>query len=100
MALARRYRRTAGAVGRWCGAVRTACGRLAGVLLDDGIQRKHRQLEHRVCVEHEGGMRTSAFGHYAARKRSADEAVARRSSRGADADQLVPAQMWRSIVEM
>ncbi len=65
-------------VGVWCGAVRTTCGRLAGVLLDDGVQREHRQLEHSVGVQHERGMRPSAFGHYAARNRSADAVVALR----------------------
>ena len=39
------------------GAVRTACGWLAGVRLDDGVQRKHRRLEHRVGDDAVLGMR-------------------------------------------
>ena len=41
----------------WCGAVWTACGGLAGVLLCVGFQRQHRQLEHRVGDDAVLGMR-------------------------------------------
>jgi hypothetical protein len=47
---------------RWalCASLWTAWGRLAGVLLGEGVQREHRQLEHRECFEHGQGMRPPA----------------------------------------
>jgi hypothetical protein len=41
----------------WCGAVWTACGRLAGFLLCVGVQRQHWRLGHRVGDDAVLGMR-------------------------------------------
>jgi hypothetical protein len=70
--------------------------RRAGVLLGVCVQREHRRVEHRVCVEHAFGMDRSRPGgaHYGGRARPGFDA-ARPVVRGGTADARARAHTCR-----
>jgi hypothetical protein len=71
----------------WCGAVWTACGRLAGVQQCESVQHEHRRLEHRVGDDAVLGISApSAVAHIAAAQP--------KCGRGSSPAQAVAAQMW------